>query len=121
MRFLVDQNLSPLVAAHLRDAGHDAIHTGDRELATAADAEILDVAAAEVRVVVSADTDFGTLLAQRAASHPSVVLIRLRSPRRALELAALLEANLAAVEDDLEAGAVVVLEDERVRVRRLPI
>ena len=57
MRFLVDQNLSPLVAAHLRGAGHDAVHTGDRELASAADDEILDVAAAEVRVVVSADTD----------------------------------------------------------------
>jgi predicted nuclease of predicted toxin-antitoxin system len=29
MRFLVDQNLSPLFAAELRDAGHDVAHTGD--------------------------------------------------------------------------------------------
>lgn len=27
MRFLVDQNLSPHVAEHLRDAGHEAVHT----------------------------------------------------------------------------------------------
>ena len=70
---------------------------------------------------MSADTDFGTLLAQSGARSPSVLLLRLRSPRRARQLADLLLANLDAVADDLGAGAIVVVEDERVRVRRLPI
>lgn len=121
MRFLVDQNISPVVAEVLSEAGHDAVHTGDIGLATASDAQILEMAMAESRIIISADTDFGMLLARQATTEPSVVLIRLRSPRRAIALVSLLLANLDAVAVDLEAGAVVVLEDERVRVRRLPI
>ena len=60
MKFLIDHNLSPVVARYLRDAGHHAVHTGDVDLATAEDIEILRVARNESRVIVSADTDFGT-------------------------------------------------------------
>ena len=97
------------------------MHTGDVDLATAEDIEILRVARNESRVIVSADTDFGTLLAAQRATGPSFLLIRLRSPRRAIELAGLLLANLDAVANDLDDGAIVVVEDERIRVRRLPI
>jgi len=121
VKFLVDQNLSPTLAELLRTAGHDVVHTGDIDLATADDHSIVTTATRQDRVIVSADTDFGTLLAQSGASSPSVLLLRLRSPRRARLLADLLLANLDAVADDLDAGAIVVVEDERVRVRRLPI
>ena len=121
MKFLVDQNLSPTLAALLRTAGHDVVHTGDIDLATADDHSIVTTAAQQDRVIVSADTDFGTLLAQSGASSPSVLLLRLRSPRRVRPLADLLLANLDAVAEDLDAEAIVVVEDERVRVRRLPI
>jgi len=121
VKFLVDHNLSPVVAEHLRTAGHDAVHTGDIGLATAEDIEILEVARDQSRVIVSADTDFGTLLAAQRTTTPSLLLIRLRGPRRADELVELLIANLGAVTEDLHDGAVVVVEDERVRIRRLPI
>jgi predicted nuclease of predicted toxin-antitoxin system len=121
VKFLVDQNLSPTLVALLRTAGHDVVHTGDIDLAMADDRDIVKTAAQQDRVIVSADTDFGTLLAERGATSPSVVLLRLRSPRRARQLAELLLANLDAVVDDLDSGAIVVLEDERIRVRRLPI
>ncbi len=52
-------------------AGHDAVHVRDFTLQAAADNEIFERAKNYGRVVVSADTDFGTLLAQgRSASHP---------------------------------------------------
>jgi len=73
------------------------------------------------RVLISADTDFGTLLAKERAYRPSIVLIRRLAGRRAAEQAAIILANLDAVADDLDGGAVVVLTDEWVRVRRLPI
>jgi predicted nuclease of predicted toxin-antitoxin system len=121
VRFLVDQNLSPLLADELRRAGHDVVHTRDIDLSTAGDDVILQRALDEDRIVVSADTDFGFLLAETGAGHPSVVLLRLRTPRPAASLAAVLLANLDGVAEDLAAGAIVVLEDERIRVRRLPV
>jgi predicted nuclease of predicted toxin-antitoxin system len=102
-------------------AGHDAVHAADLGLASASDLEIIGAATEQSRVVVSADTDLGTLLAARHEASPSVLLIRLRNPRRATELGDLLLANIESVAEDLDNGAVVVLEDERIRVRRLPI
>ena len=121
MRFLVDQNLSPRVAQGLEEAGHDALHVRDVGLARASDTEVLRLADEEGRVVVSADTDFASLLAQSGAARPSIVLIRRTGARTSTRLTALLLANLPHVASDLEAGAVVVFDAARVRVRPLPL
>ncbi len=85
------------------------------------DSEILQVAVDDGRVIVSADIDFGDLLASSNAADPSVLLLRRQDRRRAAELAALILANLDEVAEDLESGAIVVLGQQRIRVRRLPI
>jgi predicted nuclease of predicted toxin-antitoxin system len=65
VNYVVDANLSPRPAELLRDAGHDAVHVRDIGLRTASDDEIIDYAISTDRIVVSHDTDFGTLLAYR--------------------------------------------------------
>ena len=121
MRFLLDQNQSPLLVGPLTVAGHDGVHVRDLGMSRAADRVILDYAVKDQRIVLSGDTDFGELLAMSNAALPSVVLLRRQGDRRAAQIAALVLANLEAVSEDLAAGAIVVLETDRVRVRRLPL
>ena len=78
MRFLVDQCLSVELAEALTDAGHDVTHLRNLGMQRAKDPEVLELARAEDRVLLSADTDFGALLARTGTTRPSVVLFRLR-------------------------------------------
>jgi len=121
MRFLVDNALSPDVAAGLCAHGHGAVHVRDVSMAAATDDVIFDYAAQEDRVVVSADTDFGTILASRQTTKPSVILFRGATTRRPADQVVLLVGNLPNIESDLLTGAIVIIEPNRTRVRALPI
>jgi predicted nuclease of predicted toxin-antitoxin system len=120
VRLLVDNALSPLVAEGLRLAGHDAIHVRDIAAPSAPDELVLDLAASEGRVLVSADTDFAEILAVRDTKKPSFVLLR-PVPETIGEQISTLVNNLPQLQNELEFGVVAVIEGFRVRVRRLPI
>lgn len=90
-------------------------------MASADDSVIFERAASEDRVVVAADTDLGTLLAQRGTKKPSVILFRGVTNRQPANQVEILLANLPAIEQDLLAGAVIAIEPTRLRIRRLPI
>ena len=95
------------MAEGLRKAGHDAIHVRDLGLASATDHEILIKALAEERIIVSADTDFGTLLALSDLAKPSFILFR-RTDKRPVSLLMHLLANLSQTEKALNKGATLL-------------
>jgi predicted nuclease of predicted toxin-antitoxin system len=121
MKFLINNNLSPLLAEGLKAAGHDAVHLRDLGMQAASDQVVLQDAQADERVLVSADTDFGGLLSRSRATGPSILLIRRLVGRRAAEQSAIILANLDQIAEDLTAGAVVVIGDDWIRIRRLPM
>jgi predicted nuclease of predicted toxin-antitoxin system len=120
MKFLIDNALSPLVAEELNRAGLDAVHVRAVALNKSTDEEVFAWAAKEKQIIISADTDFGTILALRQETNPSVILFRRGSPRKPQEQVKVILANLQSIQALLEKGCVVVFDQNRMRVRQLP-
>ena len=120
MKLLLDQGLPLSAAALLCDAGIDTIHVSEVGMSEAEDADIIQRARDEGRIVATLDADFHTLLALDVASTPSVIRIRIER-LRAKALTNLLLMVIAECEEDLEQGAAVTVEPSRIRVRRLPL
>jgi len=121
LKLLVDNALSPLVARLLCGGGHDAVHIRERIPVDSPDETVFELAASEGRVLVSADTDFGVLLASRKQSQPSLILLRHDAPGAPEAQAALLLRILAASAPDLESGCVISVSRNRARLRVLPL
>lgn len=123
MRFLIDHNLDPVIAEGLRGAGHDAVHLIDYQLQQAEDAEVLDRAEAEERILITQDTgDFGQILHQRGSAKPSIILLRTRpADHDGLTQLSFVLAALERFAGQLDQGAMVVIRDtDNMRVRMLP-
>ncbi len=120
MRLLADMGISMRVVEALRTDGHDVVHAQDIDLGRASDREILEHAAADTRTVVTFDLDFAEIVALRQSDRERVVLLRLQNTRNENVLARL---RLALTEcaEELDSGAIVVVEDGRYRVRALPV
>jgi predicted nuclease of predicted toxin-antitoxin system len=120
LRFLADMGVSATTVQILRDRGEEAVHLRELALQTLPDEQILAKALIENRIVLTFDLDFGDLLAASAGETPSVILFRMRNQTPRAVTPRLLEV-IETCGDALRRGALIVVEDWRYRVRRLPI
>ena len=116
MRFLVDRCAGRRLAEWLRDQGHDVVEA--RELgADPGDRALLERAAAEGRILVTIDTDFGELVYVRRVPHAGLVrLPDVPAERRIALIAEVFERHRQA----LEIQAVVTVRDGRIRISHPP-
>jgi predicted nuclease of predicted toxin-antitoxin system len=114
---MLDENVPRGLARSLSQRGHDVLPIPDR-LRGSADTKVLAHAARMRRILVTLDTDFGTLtFVTRRPPPPAIVLLRLS----AAELVAHVDAVIAAMESALVAeGVFVVIDRGGVRIRKLP-
>jgi predicted nuclease of predicted toxin-antitoxin system len=120
LKFLLNMNLSRELGRLLEAQGHTWRHTRDAGLAEAADSEIVAIAKAGGEVILTHDLDYGNLLAFSGDHHPSVVIFRRRNVLPLALFTALMKV-WEELEPALESGALVLIEDASVRIRRLPI
>lgn len=120
LRLLIDMNLSPAWVPALRNAGFDATHWSDLGAPNASDQTLFSWARENGHVVFTHDLDFGTMLALTGAASPSVFQIRTEdvSPDA---LAARAISVLRRFAPELAAGALVIADEGRDRVRLLPL
>jgi predicted nuclease of predicted toxin-antitoxin system len=120
IKLLLDQGLPRTSAELLRKSGIDTIHVGEVGYADAGDDLILQFGREKGYIVVTLDADFHALLALLNASEPSVIRIRIEG-LRAKATADLLRNVLTLCYQDLERGAAVTVQENRIRVRKLPL
>jgi predicted nuclease of predicted toxin-antitoxin system len=120
LRILVDMNLSPTWVEALRAMGFEAVHWSTVGNPRAVDPELLAYAKAGGYVVFTHDLDFGAILAASAASSPSVMQVRATdvTPTR---LGPLVQSALTQYADWLERGALITIDEARLRARILPL
>lgn len=119
-RVLLDQGIPYSTARYLKEAGWDAAHTVDLDMSRATDREIIAYAQKEKRICVTLDSDFHTILAVNGMDSPSVVRIR-QEGLRGVDVANLLKQVWVQIESQLEAGSLVTVTDETIRIRKLPV
>jgi predicted nuclease of predicted toxin-antitoxin system len=96
------------------EGGHDVVSVVDRWQRDPGDGEIIALANAERRVLVTLDKDFGELAIVRGALHAGIVRLAGLAAR---EQGLAAREVLAAHGEALTAGAIVTVERDRVRVR----
>ena len=120
MRFLADAGVSPKTIEFLKQFGHEATHVRSLGLQRAPDAELVQRARADHSIIITFDLDFGDILALGVLDKPSVIIFRL-ADERVDSVHQRLAVVLTERHVDLEAGALILVEDTRYRVRKLPI
>jgi predicted nuclease of predicted toxin-antitoxin system len=80
MKLLVDMNLSPGWVDFLVTSGFEAVHWSAIGRGNESDAEVMRWAAEHAHIVLTADLDFGAILAATQRRQPSVIQIRADVP-----------------------------------------
>jgi predicted nuclease of predicted toxin-antitoxin system len=120
MRLLIDMNLSPRWITVLKESGFEALHWSTVGQSNAHDSEIMAWAAKNGCVVVTHDLDFSAILAVTQGVAPSVVQIRAEDVSPTV-IGTIVVGALHQMELELEAGALLSIDDKTMRLRILPL
>lgn len=119
-QIVIDMNLSLEWVAAFAARGWTAVHWSTIGDIWASDHEIMAWAVKHGVIVFTHDLDFGTILATTQATGPSVIQVRTQNilPEH---LADLVCSALDKYADEIQQGAIVVVNEQNRRVRLLPL
>jgi predicted nuclease of predicted toxin-antitoxin system len=121
LRFLLDMGISYKVARWLNTNGHDAVHLNDESLYQLPDNLILEKAIVENRIILTADMDFGHILAFTKTTAVSVIQFRISD----LSIENIVPKLLIVFEnyqEELQAfSTIITIQEHKIRFKTLPI
>lgn len=120
MKFIADMGVSQRVTDWLRSQGHEVVHLREEGLQRLPNGQIFDMAKDRNAIILTFDLDFGEIIALSGESTVSVILFRLNNTTSPFVIQRL-QAVLASATEALNTQAIVVVEDSRHRIRRLPL
>ncbi|MBI5765056.1 MAG: DUF5615 family PIN-like protein [Planctomycetes bacterium] len=120
MKFIADMGVSQRVAGWLRLQGYEVLHLRDEGLQRLPNGQIVTLAKTRGAAILTFDLDFGEIVALSGESNVSIILFRLNNTTSQFVIDRL-KAVLTSTQDALRSGAIVVVEDTRHRIRRLPL
>ncbi len=120
MNFLLDVGISPTLGILLESEGHGFRYLPDYFSNKTPDSSILEIALEAGEVIITHDLDFGKLLAFSKQNQPSVILFRIHHINPIIFYERLIK-SWEYIEEPLAQGALIVIENESIRVRMLPI
>lgn len=120
IRLLADVHISPKTVGDLQKQGYEIIRSSEVLPANAPDINILEFARTENWVVLTQDLDFSMLVALSRYSQPSLITLRLSSAKPDIVTQKLLDV-LPQIEEALQEGSAITIQDESIRIRNLPV
>jgi predicted nuclease of predicted toxin-antitoxin system len=120
MKFILDENMPPSLVSKLKSLGYETYHVNEIGFSNTADSKITELAKRENSIIITHDTDFGTIMALNGDNKPSIILFRWQIIS-VNSLFLFLEEYLPQLELDLEKGSFIVVDDNKIRVRTLPL
>jgi predicted nuclease of predicted toxin-antitoxin system len=120
IRLLANVHISPKTVADLQKQGYEIMRSSEFLPANAPDINILEFARTENWVVLTQDLDFSMLVALSRYSQPSLITLRLSSAKPDTVTQKLLDV-LPQIEEALQEGSAITIQDESIRIRKLPV
>ncbi|WP_183575180.1 DUF5615 family PIN-like protein [Mucilaginibacter sp. X5P1] len=120
MKILIDMNLSPNWVQEFKLYNIQAVHWSTVGRFDAPDTAIIDWAKENEYIVFTHDLDFGTALALTKAEKPSVIQVRTQNVTIS-HLSNMVIPTIQTYKDLLNTGALIVLDEDKKRIRILPL
>ena len=117
MKFLIDENISPLVAERLRDLGYDAKHVREAGLKGHPDNEIMEYVKREGKSLITLDADFADIRNYSLGSHAGIIRLKLKFAPSSVVVSCL-KNLLSQIQDiPLDTGLLVTTDGKSYRVK----
>jgi predicted nuclease of predicted toxin-antitoxin system len=116
VKFKIDENLSPSLAAMFEAAGHDAHSVVQQFLGGQPDQRVIDVCSREQRALITLDLDFSNILTYPPANYPGIIVFRLPDQSH-VTVEAAIRRVLDLLPQESLAGTLWIVEERRIRIR----